>query len=144
MLSGCASQSTNDRADVTTLPEISTQGTINNQTTQSSDSENQTINDLIGKEIPEPSGAAIKGSTFTVTGKKPDEIVSEYLKAVTDNGWKQVAAVGTKRFFEKEVNGKNVTISILSLQEGGPQEINIETVIQVEISSNPDERKKNK
>lgn len=116
---------------------------IDNKSTKSFEQNDETlkVSELFYKEIPVPSKATVKEDSLVITGKNPDEIIKEYLTTLTDNGWNLITSSGTKRFYEKEINNKKIIISVLSLQEGGPQEKTIETTIQFQFSKNPDEKK---
>lgn len=105
---------------------------------------NMKITDLFNTEIPVPSNAIIKDNTFIITGEQPYQVIGDYSNSLSENGWKQISALGAKRFYEKEINNKKTVISVLPKEKGGPQVETISTIIQLQISSDPDKRKKSK
>ena len=100
------------------------------------------VSELFYNEIPVPDDAKIKDNTLIMTGKNPDQIIHEYLTMLSDNGLKKVTAARMKRYYEKTINGKNMTVSVLSMQEGGLQEKDMDTVIQINIEEAPSENER--
>ena len=93
----------------------------------------QEINKLFYNEIPVPQGAKTYGNIIYLTGRAPDEIIQDYGNMLLNNGWELTDALGMKRFYKKTINGVELIISVLCLQEGGPQDTDILTVIRFNI-----------
>jgi hypothetical protein len=93
----------------------------------------QEINKLFYNEIPVPQGAKTYGNIIYLTGRAPDEIIQDYSNMLLNNGWELTDALGMKRFYKKTINGDELIISVLCLQEGGPQDTDILTVIRFNI-----------
>jgi hypothetical protein len=93
----------------------------------------QEINKLFYNEIPVPQGAKTYGNIIYLTGRAPDEIIQDYSNMLLNNGWELTDALGMKRFYKKTINGDELIISVLCLQEGGPQDTDILTTIRFNI-----------
>lgn len=107
------------------------------KSTESASTTNEyTVNSLLSNEIPVPSNAEVRDNQLMITDKTPKEIMTDYQKLLSDSGWAQVDGLGLKRIYAKEINGEDVRISVLSMQESGIQDKSIETVIQLAIVDN--------
>ena len=97
----------------------------------------QEINKLFYNEIPVPQDAKAYGNIIYLTGRPPDEIIKDYGNMLLNNDWELTDALGIKRFYKKTMNGDDLIISVLCLQEGGLQDTNIITVIRFNIEHLP-------
>lgn len=97
----------------------------------------QEVNKLFYNEIPIPQDAKTYGNIIYLTDRVPDEIIQDYGNMLLNNGWELTDALGMKRFYRKTINGDEIIISVLCLQEGGPQDTDILTVIQFNIEPLP-------
>ncbi|MFZ7103010.1 MAG: hypothetical protein ACOWWO_10215 [Peptococcaceae bacterium] len=97
----------------------------------------QTINKLFYNEIPIPQNAKTYENIIYLTGKTPDEIMQDYGNLLLNNDWKLIDVLGMKRFYERNINGEELIISVLCMQEGGLQNTDILTVLRFNIESLP-------
>lgn len=95
----------------------------------------QEINKLFRTDIPVPQDARTYGNILYLTGRAPDEMIQDYGDRLLHNGWELTDALGMKRFYKKTVNGETLIISVLCLQEGGPQDKDIVTVIRFNLET---------
>lgn len=53
-----------------------------------------------------------------VTTNDSYSLIESYYKTLTDVGWKQTDMFGRQHYYEKEINGKLITISVLPIEQG--------------------------
>lgn len=76
------------------------------------------VGKLFQSEIPVPDGAKTYQNILYWSGQTPDTAMESCEKALEDAGWERTDSPDAKRYFQKNVQGNELTVSVSCPQEG--------------------------
>ncbi|MCM0648862.1 hypothetical protein NBE98_10790 [Clostridium swellfunianum] len=94
---------------------------------------NVSTNKIVSELLPHPYNAEIYPDSLKFNGMWKGSVMPEFEAQMKKLGWELYDGMGSKKFYKKDINGKEIKISILPNEQGGPEEKNASTTISVNI-----------
>ncbi len=91
------------------------------------------VSRIIEEFLPHPYNPAITPDSLLFKGKWKGNVMPEFETQMKNMGWELYNGMGAKKFYKKDIDGKEIKISIVPKEEGGSEEKNSSTLITVEL-----------
>lgn len=89
--------------------------------------------ELIKHYIPHPFSPKLNEDSLEFKGRWKGNVMPGLTQEMEKQGWKLYDGMGAKVFYKRNIKGKEVRISLLPMETGGPLEANSTTFVKIEL-----------